>query len=218
MDTTYWHRGYGVMLFKDALSGSDLLWYFVKYETNALYKEGIEELKRRGYKVLAIVCDGRRGLAQMFANEKVQLCQFHQQQIVRRYLTKRPKTQASVELKKIVDMLFTGDKESFTGLFSQWEERWRGFLNERSFDKNTHKSYYTHRRLRSAYLSVKRNLPYLFTWYDCDDLHIPNTTNAIDGHFSLLKRALRAHNGMSLKHRETFVVRFFEASKRHPKE
>ena len=37
MDTTYWGRKYGVMLFKDALTGRDLPWYFVKNETNALY-------------------------------------------------------------------------------------------------------------------------------------------------------------------------------------
>lgn len=44
MDTTYWGRKYGVMLFKDALTGRDLLWYFVKSETNALYAQGIAEL------------------------------------------------------------------------------------------------------------------------------------------------------------------------------
>jgi len=43
MDTTYWGRKYGVMLFKDALTGRDLLWYFVKNETNALYAQGIAE-------------------------------------------------------------------------------------------------------------------------------------------------------------------------------
>ena len=37
MDTTYWGRKYGVMLFKDAITGRDLLWYFVRNETNALY-------------------------------------------------------------------------------------------------------------------------------------------------------------------------------------
>lgn len=36
MDTTYWGRKYGVMLFKDAPTRIDLLWYFVKYETNGL--------------------------------------------------------------------------------------------------------------------------------------------------------------------------------------
>lgn len=49
MDTTYWGRKYGVMLFKDALTGRDLLWYFVKNEANALYAQGIAELESKGY-------------------------------------------------------------------------------------------------------------------------------------------------------------------------
>ena len=44
--------------------------------------------------------------------------------------------------------------------------------------------------IRSAYRSLKNNLPWLFTWYDNYDLQIPNTTNAIDGHFSDLKNKL----------------------------
>ena len=48
MDTTYWGRRDGVMLFKDAITGKDLLWYFVKKETNALYAQGIAELEGMG--------------------------------------------------------------------------------------------------------------------------------------------------------------------------
>ena len=57
MDTTYWERGFGVMLFKDAYTKENLLKYYVKTETNALYIEGIKELKRRGFTISAIVCD-----------------------------------------------------------------------------------------------------------------------------------------------------------------
>jgi hypothetical protein len=32
---------------------------------------------------------------------------------------------------------------------------------------------YTHKRLLSAYRSLKNNLQYLFTWYDNFDLKIP---------------------------------------------
>jgi hypothetical protein len=42
MDTTYWGRNFGVMLFKDAWSKENLLKYYVKHETNALYVRGIE--------------------------------------------------------------------------------------------------------------------------------------------------------------------------------
>ena len=213
MDTTYWGRKYGVMLFKDALTGRDLLWCFVKNETNALYAQGIAELEGMGYEIPAVVFDGRKGLPGMFPDKKVQLCQFHQQKTVRKYLTKHPKTEAGVELKGIVDMLTRTDKESFVGMFDEWCAKWDDYLGERTTDPDTGKSHYTHRKLRSAYLSVKRNLPLLFTWYDNIDMGIPNTTNLIDGHFSQLKRMLRNHNGMKRKRRDKLVVGFFEASK-----
>ncbi|MFT5600188.1 MAG: hypothetical protein ACI9N1_000422 [Flavobacteriales bacterium] len=34
--------------------------------------------------------------------------------------------------------------------------------------------------------------------YDYIELKIPNTTNAIDGHFADLKNKLRNHNGLSM--------------------
>ena len=44
MDTTYWGKSLGVMLFKDAITKENLLKYYVKTETNQLYVQGIEEL------------------------------------------------------------------------------------------------------------------------------------------------------------------------------
>jgi hypothetical protein len=44
MDTTYWGRNFGVMLFKDAITKENLLKYYVRNETNFLYKKGVEEL------------------------------------------------------------------------------------------------------------------------------------------------------------------------------
>lgn len=213
MDTTYWGRKYGVMLFKDAMTGRDLLWYFVKSETNALYSQGIAELEKKGYEILALVMDGRKDLPGMFPSKKVQLCQFHQQKTVRKYLTRHPKTEAALVLKQIVDWLAKTDKESFEGMFGEWCAKWDSYLKERTVDPESGKSYYTHKKLRSAYLSIKRNLPLLFTWYNDFELGIPNTTNLIDGHFSQLKRLLRSHNGLSRKRRKKLIVGFFEASR-----
>jgi sulfur relay (sulfurtransferase) DsrC/TusE family protein len=80
---------------------------------------------------------------------------------VKRYLTNKPDLDASIELLKIVKMLCHTDKESFIGLFEQWQNTWNDFLKERHQDKKTEKSYYVHKRLRSAYLSLRRNMPYL---------------------------------------------------------
>lgn len=49
MDTTYWGREFGVMLFKDAITKENLLKYYVKNETNALYIKGIQELISKGF-------------------------------------------------------------------------------------------------------------------------------------------------------------------------
>jgi hypothetical protein len=210
MDTTYWGRSFGVMLFKDAISKENLLKYYVRNETNQLYLKGVKELVNRGYTVIAIVSDGRKGLVQSFGAIPVQMCQFHQVAIIRRYITKNPKLPASIELKELTLTLKLTDKESFTGALDEWFLKWRDFLNERTTNLETGKSYYTHKRLRSAYRSLKSNLPWLFTWYDHIELNIPNTTNAIDGHFADLKNKLRNHNGLSVTRKMKFIDAFLK--------
>nr|WP_259343327.1 hypothetical protein [Capnocytophaga canis] len=211
MDTTYWGRNFGVTLFKDAITKENLLKYYVRNETNAIYTQGIEKLKALGFQIQAIVCDGRKGLIQSFNGIPVQMCQFHQSAIIRRYLTKKPKLEAAKELMKVVDLMVITDKESFEGALSLWFEKWEDFLNERTVNVLTNKSFYTHKKLRSAYRSLKNNLPWLFTWYDNYELGIPNTTNAIDGHFADLKNKLRNHNRLSLKRKMRFIDEFLKA-------
>jgi hypothetical protein len=211
MDTTYWGRGFGVMLFKDALTKENILKYYVKTETNAKYVEGLETLKAKGFDIMAIVCDGRKGLIQSFGDIPVQMCQFHQAAIIRRYLTKKPKLQAAKELLLVVDLMKSTDKESFEGALQIWYDKWREFLNERTVNQDTKKSHYTHKKLRSAYRSLKNNLNSLFTWYDNIELGIPNTTNAIDGHFADLKNKLRNHNGLSMTRKKKFIDGFLKA-------
>ena len=210
MDTTYWGQNFGVMLFKDAISKTNLLKYYVKTETNYLYKKGIKELESNGFKVRAIVCDGRKGLFNSFGNIPMQMCQFHQIAIIRRYLTKNPKLQAAIELKEIASLMTKTDKESFVGALNDWFNNWETFLNERTINEETGKSFHTHKRLRSAYRSLKTSLNFLFTWYDYFDLNIPNTTNAIDGHFADLKNKLRNHNGLSIERKKKFIDGFLK--------
>lgn len=210
MDTTYFGRTFGVMLFKDAYSGKNLYKQYVKNETNDLYAAGLLFLKQSGLDIKAIVCDGRRGLLSLLPGIPKQMCQFHQVAIVTRYLTRKPKMQAAKELREHALLLSKTDKESFEGGLAAWHTKWEGFLNERSRDKEG-KNRYTHRKLRSAYRSLKTNLPWLYTWYENIELNIPNTTNAIDGHFADMKNKLRNHNGLSLKRKMKFIDEFLKA-------
>jgi len=211
MDTTYFGRKFGVMLFKNSLNGEVLYKQYVKQETNQLYLKGIEAIAMRGIKIQSIICDGRKGLLQLFGNHiPVQMCNFHQVAIVRRYMTKNPKMQASKELWEHTLLLVHTDKESFEGGLNAWYTKWEDFLNERRVDEKGRKRY-VHKKLRSAYRSLKTNLPWLFTWYNNMDLKIPNTTNAIDGHFADLKNKLRNHNGLSIIRKMKFIDEFFKA-------
>jgi len=168
-----------------------VLW---KSETNSLYVKGINELKSKGFEVVGIVCDGRKGLTGTFKGIPIQLCQFHQVAAIRRYITKNPKMLVSIDLKAHVALLKNTDRESFEGELKMWFEKWNSFLNERTIHIETGKSHFTHKRVRSAYRNI--NMKWLFTWYDYYELNIPNTTNMIDGHFSDLKNKLRNYNGL----------------------
>ena len=98
-DTTYWGRGLGVMLFKDAITGNNLhKQYCVTHETLLLYRQGFESLKTRGLTILGIVCHGKKGLLHMYPDVPTQMCQFDQLKIIQRYLTRNPELEAGKKL------------------------------------------------------------------------------------------------------------------------
>ena len=207
LDTTYWGRHFGLMVIKDALRNK-ILWHkYVRNETIAQYIEGISWLKSQGFKIYGAVIDGMRGLAQALYPIPVQMCQFHQILIIRRYLTQEPDLEASVQLLDLVKSITRMDKESFIGTFNEWYEKYKDVLNERVHDKRIKRNMppYMRPRLRSAYLSLRRNMPLLWTFYDHPETGLPNTNNGIEGLFSDLKGKLRVHRGISKDNRKKLL-------------
>lgn len=210
MDATYWGRNFGVLLIVDAYR-KRLLWrkFLDKKETIADYLEGIEWLREHNFKIHGVVCDGLRGLAQSLARYRVQYCQFHQVKTVDGYLTKNPQTDAGKQLQEIAHLLCHTDKESFAGMLEMWYKEWGEWLKHRTLDRKTGKKTYTHCRVRSAYFSMKRNMKWLWTFYDFPDPPIPNTNNSLEAMNLDLKTKLRVHNGMSHRHRKLFIDEYF---------
>ena len=211
MDATYWGRNFGVLLIVDAYR-KRLLWrkFLDKKETIADYLEGIEWLRENNFIIRGIVCDGLRGLAQSLFQYKVQYCQFHQVKTAVEYLTKNPQTEAGQELLRIAYLLCHTDKESFDGMLEMWHTKWDRWLKQRTLDRKTGKKVYTHRRVRSAYFSMKRNMKWLWTYYDYPDTPIPNTNNILEAINTDLKSKLRVHNGMSKRYRKLFIDEYFK--------
>src|SRR5574344_1578558 len=184
--------------------------YVDRREKLSDYREGIKWLEEKGFKIEGIVCDGLRGIFKEFKRYKIQMCQFHQVQIVRKYLTKQPELEASKELMEIVLLMKSTDKESFIGLYNEWYNKWKEFIDQMRIDERG-KRVYIHKRLRSASLSLRRNMPYLWTWYD-SKIELPKTNNALEGMFTDLKSKLRNHSGLSNKRRKVFIDEYIKST------
>ena len=170
-------------------------------------QKGIPYIELHGYNILDIVSDGLKGLRQEFYQYRFQHCQFHQVMTIRTKLTLHPKLQASQELLGIAKMLCHTDKDSFIGALDAWQEKWKDFINERA--KGTDgKTHYVHKNTRSAYMSLKRNMPWLWTFYDFPELQMPNTNNELEALNSTLKAKLNLHKGIS-KERRKIIIRDF---------
>lgn len=204
-DTTYFGTVFSVMVFRCPHRKKNLLWKFLPHETISEYVAGISALQKGGWNVLAIVCDAKRGLMQAFPGIPVQMCHFHQVQIVLRYITRNPKLMAGKELKELVLTLKETDEASFTLWLRLWQERWNDFLAEKTIDPISKRWHFTHKRLRSAYRSLVTNLPWLFTFERHPHLKIPNTTNSLEGTFTHLKKKIANHSGLRI-HREQKLI------------
>ena len=199
MDTTYFGRNFGVMVFRSHTIHRNIFWRYLPYETIHAYQEGVEYLQSLGWNISGIVCDGRRGIFNAFGSIPVQMCQYHQMAIIIRYITRNPLLEAGKDLYQIIHKLAKVHESDFVYYLNEWYHNWDEFLMEKSVHPETGKWHYTHRRMRSAFRSLKTNLPYLFTYQKHPELGIPNTTNGLEGVFSNLKTKLRVHAGLKRK-------------------
>ena len=131
---------------------------------------------------------------------------------MRRYITQDPDIEASKALLDLVGDITRMDKESFIGAFNEWYEKYQDVLNERVHDKRIKKKTppYIRPKLRSAYFSVKRNMPLLWTFYDMPETGLPNTNNALEGLFSDIKTKVRVHSGIGRENRRKLLDEYMK--------
>ena len=122
---------------------------------------------------------------------------------------------AGVELWRIALTLAETTEKKFVKQLDDWHQKQETFLKEKTINPITGKWFYTHKRVRSAYRSLKTNLPYLFIYQKYPKLYIPNTTNSLDGSFNTLKTLLRNHRGLGKENRYKMICEIF---KDHPPE
>jgi len=205
-DSTFFKHLFGVCVLRADKTKQNAFWRLIDYERAETYRRARVNIERKGFIVTAAVTDGRTGVRGVFGDVPTQMCHFHQKQIITRHLTTKPKLEAGIELKKIVQTLGYATEERFTMILDLWHRKWHDFLKEKTYNLETGEWFYTHKRIRSAHYSLRKNLPYLFTYQKYPKLKIPNTTNSLEGCFSHLKDLIKLHRGLKLKIKHKMIA------------
>lgn len=205
MDTTHFKQRFAVLVLMDSLSSKPIYFRFIPAEKNQYYFEAIAELLEKGVAIQSITCDGRRGLLNAYPYIPTQMCHFHQIGRGIFYLTKSPKSKAGKALLALYYSLKSYSQKSLTQALSEWLNRHRDYFNERS---EADSKRFKHKRLRSAYWSLKRSIDYLFTYQKYPELNIAHTTNLVESFFKQMKAKLAPHQGLTDEHKMMFIKDF----------
>ncbi len=185
-----------------------MIWKHIEKETKEDYIYLKGELDKLGYIVQSVVLDGKSGIEKAFKDIPRQMCHFHMRQIVKRYITMNPKLEAGKDLKIIMRSLTRTNEKNFSKKIDDWHKKYKEFLGEKTKSSTTGKLHYTHPKLRSAYNSLKKHIPYLFTYKNpkYKHLNIHNTTNSIEGGvFSHMKNKISLHRGIPKGKKLSFI-------------
>jgi hypothetical protein len=215
MDTTYFGRNFGVVLFrgKEISNGTkgvirNLYWHYItKSETVADYIIGIQVIRLTNlYSIKSFTVDNKSGLInklqRLYPTIPIQLCQFHSILAVTKYITRNPKNKCDKELRELVRLVTTQPKQEFITKLTDWISNSNNinYLQERN-----HKDEYIHQNTRSALKSIITNLEYIFTKEKYPYLSIPNTTNSMEGGFGNWKYKIRLHKGLSINRKKQMI-------------
>lgn len=217
-DTTFFGRTFGVMIFRinelnveiKSQIYNNIIHKFVKSETLIEYGNCLLMLDQICPRIKSFTVDGRAGviaiLMKKYPTIPIQMCLFHQVQIVLRYTTRNPKTECGIDLKKLILTLKNITKEEFIFEFKTLHNTYKDFLNEHTINPITKRKSYSHKSLRSAFNSINSHLNHLFTFQDYPQLNIQPTSNSCDGSFSHWKPKVKLHRGISIKRKKQIIT------------
>jgi putative transposase len=181
----------------------NLFWKFVTSESYLSWLSFLSQFKEPDL----IVVDGNEALKaavlKLWPQVDIQRCQFHLIQRVHKVMTRTPSSDAGKELLKLLYEL-KKVKNTHQALlwrlrYKHWEAQYAVYLKERD-----ERGAFIHKRVRSARLTVRRTLPYIFTFLDHSEA--PNTTNLVEGWpNAAIAEALRRHRGLHLFQKKTLV-------------
>jgi hypothetical protein len=210
MDATYFKK-FCLVCYQDHEDGYTQLIRFSDGEHYEEIKEDLNNLIKLGVHIESITTDGHKSILKAIRKALpdviTQRCLVHIQRMCLLWLTRFPKHLAGQQLRQHILLLMkiksNNDRIYWTRELELWHKRHKEYLQEKTFQENTGRYWFTHKLLRRSYFTIKRALPNMFHYLS--DPTIPSTTNGIEGFFSHLKNHLDLHRGLTVKHRIDFI-------------
>lgn len=212
IDGTYFNNDLCLVLYRDNTIKFTQLYRLTNGEWYEELKEDLENLLKLGVQIESITCDGHKALLKAIRKACkeviVQRCLVHIQRMCKIWLTRHPQSQAGLELRRIVSRmhLIRNDSERDYWIVSlvKWHQQHEEFLNEKSFNVDSSRYWYTHKLVRRSFMVIKKALPDMFCYLD--NPRIPKSTNGLESFFGHLKGHLNVHRGLSPSHKKEFIL------------
>ena len=212
IDGTYFSNGICLVLYRDNTFKFTQLYRFSDGERYSEIKEDLLNLLDLGVQIESVTSDGHKAILkavrEALPDAVQQRCLVHIQRDCRIWLTKNPKSFAGYDLKKITSKIHTiktHHQLSFWLLeLYNWYKEYQIYINEKSYNLETDRYWYTHKMVRRSFMTIKRALPNMFHYLD--NPNIPKSSNSIESFFGHMKGHLNIHRGLSYKHRKQYLM------------
>lgn len=184
--------------------------------------EDLMNIKKLGVEVYSITCDGHKAILKAikkaFPDVILQRCLVHIKRQVKNYLSTAPKTLQSQQLLNLSKKITHIKTQEECGLwllnFKNWCDVYKDYVNQKSYNEQSNRYWYTHKNLHAAYSLILKAIPYMFHYID--DKEIPATTNRLENYFSHLKEKLTLHRGLRMQAKRNFI-KWYLHFKNNPK-
>ena len=211
IDGTYFENGLCLILYYDY----DIQYVELFRETNQEkfkeIKEDLLNLKKLGTQVYSVTCDGHKSIMKavikIFPNAIIQRCVVHIKRQIKNYLGANPQLAQAKELlyysRQVTHINTLEHAHHWLVEVDQWYTDNEAFINQKSVNETTGRSWYTHKHLHQAATHLINAIPYLFSYLNDDQ--IPKSTNQIEGYFAHLKEKLTLHRGLRFEAKKNFI-------------
>ena len=211
IDGTWFPNKMCLIMYRDDRVKTTLFYRLTDEEWEEQIREDLENLCKVGIMIESVTSDGGRNIIKAVKTACPdairQRCLAHIQRECLLWITKYPQSQAGQELRKIVNLICAvnthNDRCQWMSWFNEGCDKYKDYLNEKTFKEDSHREWYTHKMIRKAYVHIKKALPDMFHYLD--NPRIPKTTNALESFFGHLKENITLHRGLSYEHYQNYA-------------